>query len=266
MLAAFVDGLFVSTNAGNTFAAVALPSWPAGNLARLAVDRVKSVPTVAFAFAVKGAGAHLWRRVGATWTKLTTPAGLNINQAWYDWYVAASPNNQNQVYVGAIDAYRGSVSGSTVSWTDITTQGNNSIHPDQHCLTFAPNNPQVIYAGNDGGIFRLGNSGATWTALNKGLGITEIEYMASDPTTWKWLMAGTQDNGTIRFTGQPFGTTSPMATEAIVGSINLIRISCITRSTECPSSVQLTRETPGPGSRRRQEEGRCSTRRSRYPG
>ena len=201
MLAAFVDGLFVSTNAGNTFAAVALPSWPAGNLARLAVDRVKSVPTVAFAFAAKGAGAHLWRRVGATWTKLTTPAGLNINQAWYDWYVAASPNNQNQVYVGAIDAYRGSVSGSTVSWTDITTQGNNSIHPDQHCLTFAPNNPQVIYAGNDGGIFRSGNSGATWTALNKGLGITEIEYMASDPTTWKWLMAGTQDNGTIRFTG-----------------------------------------------------------------
>ena len=129
--------------------------------ARLAVDRVKSVPTVAFAFAAKGAGAHLWRRVGATWIKLTTPAGLNINQAWYDWYVAASPNNQNQVYVGAIDAYRGSVSGSTVSWTDITTRGNNSIHPDQHCLTFAPNNPQVVYAGNDGGIFRSGNSGAT---------------------------------------------------------------------------------------------------------
>ena len=24
---------------------------------------------------------------------------------------------------------------------------------------------------------------------------------ASDPNTWKWLMAGTQDNGTIRYTG-----------------------------------------------------------------
>jgi photosystem II stability/assembly factor-like uncharacterized protein len=109
--------------------------------------------------------------------------------------------NQNQVYIGAIDGYRGTVSGSTGTWANITTQGNNSIHPDQHCLTFAPNNPQVIYAGNDGGIFRSGNSGATWTALNKGLGITEIEYLASDPNTWKWLMAGTQDNGTIRFTG-----------------------------------------------------------------
>ena len=28
-----------------------------------------------------------------------------------------------------------------------------------------------------------------------------MEYLAGDPNTWKWLMAGTQDNGTIRFTG-----------------------------------------------------------------
>ena len=201
ILAAFADGLFVSTNGANTFAAVTLASWPAGNLARLAVDCVKTAPTVAYAFAAKGAAAHLWRRAGGIWTKITTPAGLNVTQAWYDWYVAATPNNQNQVYIGAIDALRGSVSGSTATWTNITTQGNNSIHPDQHCLTFAPNNPQVIYAGNDGGIFRSGNSGATWTARNKGLGITEIEYLGSDPNTWKWLMAGTQDNGTIRYTG-----------------------------------------------------------------
>ena len=202
ILAAFADGLFVSANAGNTFAAVALPSWPAGSLARLAVDRVNTAPTVAYVFAAKGSAGHLWRRAGATWTKITSlPASLNINQAWYDWYVAATPNNQNQVYIGAIDAYRGTVSGSTGTWTNITTQGNNSIHPDQHCLTFSPNNPQIIYAGNDGGIFRSANSGATWTALNKGLGITEIEYLASDPNMWKWLMGGTQDNGTIRYTG-----------------------------------------------------------------
>ena len=31
--------------------------------------------------------------------------------------------------------------------------------------------------------------------------ITEIEYMAGDPATSNWLMAGTQDNGTLRYTG-----------------------------------------------------------------
>ena len=75
ILAAFADGLFVSINAGNSFTAVALPSWPAGNLARLAVDHVRSAPAVAYAFAAKGSGAHLWRRVGTAWTKIASADG-----------------------------------------------------------------------------------------------------------------------------------------------------------------------------------------------
>jgi hypothetical protein len=202
LLVAFQDGLFVSTNGGNTFAAVTLPSTPGASWTRLAVDRVTVAPDVAYAFGAAGGGAHLWRRSGTAWTKITSvPSTLNLNQAWYDWYVVATPDKNNQVYIGAIDTLRGDLSGSTWSWTNITTQGANSIHPDQHCLTFVPGNSKVIYAGNDGGIYRSTNSGSTWVALNKGLAITEIEYMASDPNTSKWLMAGTQDNGTIRFTG-----------------------------------------------------------------
>ena len=201
ILATFADGLFVSTNGGNSFAPVALPSAPAGAWARLAVDRVMTSPDVAYVFGAAGTAAHLWRRTGTTWKKITPLPTLNVNQAWYDWYVAAAPNSAGRVYLGAIDTVRGTLSGSTWSWTNVTTQGSNSIHPDQHCLTFSPGNSNIIYASNDGGIFRSANSGANWTALNKGLGISEIEYLASDPNTWKWLMAGTQDNGTIRYTG-----------------------------------------------------------------
>jgi hypothetical protein len=201
ILAAFQDGLFISTNNGTIFAAVSLPANPAGSFNRLAVDRVKTAPTVAYAFGAKGATPLLWRRTGAVWTKITTLPAVSTGQAWYDWYVAATPNNQNEVYLGEISGFRGNLSGVTWTWTPIVTNGNNSIHPDQHCLTFAPNNTNVIYAGNDGGIYRSANKGATWTALCKGLGITEIEYMASNPNTWQWLLAGTQDNGTIRFTG-----------------------------------------------------------------
>jgi hypothetical protein len=50
ILAAFADGLFVSTNAGNTFSAVTLPSTPTGTWVRLAVDRVKTSPEVAYVF------------------------------------------------------------------------------------------------------------------------------------------------------------------------------------------------------------------------
>jgi photosystem II stability/assembly factor-like uncharacterized protein len=201
ILATFADGLFASTNSGGSFNAVALPSAPTAGWSRLAVDRVMSAPDIAYVFGAAGTAAHLWRRSGTAWTKITTLPVLNINQAWYDWYVAVPPDNKGQVFLGAIDGYRGALSGTAWRFTDITTQGANSIHPDQHCLTFAPGNSKVIYAGNDGGIFRSSNSGASWTALNKGLGISEVEYLAGDPHTWKWLMAGTQDNGTIRFTG-----------------------------------------------------------------
>jgi hypothetical protein len=201
ILAAFADGLFVSTNQGSSFTPVALPRAPTAAWARLAVDRVTTAPDIAYVFGAAGTAAHLWRRSGTTWTKITSLPALSINQAWYDWYVAATPDKKGQVFLGAIDTFRGDLSGTTWSWTNITSQGANSIHPDQHCLTFAPDNSRLIYAGNDGGIYRSASSGAAWKELNKGLGITEIEFLGSDPNTWKWLMAGTQDNGTIRFTG-----------------------------------------------------------------
>jgi len=201
LLATFADGLFVSTNAGNSFAAVPLPAGPTAPWVRLAVDRVAAAPDVSYVFGAKGSTPYLWRRSGTIWTKITSVPAMNVTQAWYDWYVAAAPDDRGRVYLGAIDGYRGTLSGSTWTWKDITTQGSNSIHPDQHCLTFSPGNSQIIYAGNDGGIFRSADRGATWRPLNRGLGITEMEYLAGDPTTWKWLMAGTQDNGTIRFTG-----------------------------------------------------------------
>jgi len=102
-------------------------------------------------------------------------------QAWYDWYVAATPDNENQVYVGAIDLFRLDFDGSNWDWTNISTQDGNSIHPDQHCLAFSPGDSRIIYVGSDGGIFQSTNSGATWNALNAGLGITEIEYLAAGP-------------------------------------------------------------------------------------
>ena len=203
ILAAFPDGLFVSTNGGSSFTKVNLPSAPTGSTPfdRIAVDRVASSPDIAYAFGAVGSTAYFWRRSGTTWSKLSTPSGLNLNQAWYDWYVAAPPDNPHEVFLGAIDGYRGNWSGSDFKWTDITTHDEHSIHPDQHCLAFSPQNSKILFAGCDGGLYRSRTNGTTWEALNNGLDITEIEYMASDPTTSAWLMAGTQDNGTIRYTG-----------------------------------------------------------------
>lgn len=214
VLVAFSDGLFVSTNSGTSLTKVALPTQPLSAWSRLGVDRVTNSPDVAYVFGAAGNSAHFWRRKGTTWKKhvlppvnlnpnIYDPSKLEIGQAQYDWCVAAPPTKSDEVYVGAIDTFRGrlNAAGTTWTWKNVTTQGSNSIHPDQHCLVFAPNQAAIIYAGNDGGVYRSANSGANWTAKNRGLGICEIEYLGSDPTNWELVIAGTQDNGTIRHNG-----------------------------------------------------------------
>jgi photosystem II stability/assembly factor-like uncharacterized protein len=201
MLATFADGLFISTSGGRKFSAVKLPSAPAASWVRLAVGRVTSQPDVVYVFGATTTAAHLWRRKLGAWTKITPLPEIDIKQSDYDWYVAVPPDDPGRVYLGAIDAYRGTLAGTKWTWTSITKRGDNSIHPDQHCLSFAPGNSKILYAGCDGGVFRSGDGGASWSARNSGLGITEIEYLAVDPDTSGWVMAGTQDNGTLLFTG-----------------------------------------------------------------
>ena len=202
ILAACRDGLFRSTDGGTTWAAVALPG-STGSFDRIAVSIAPSNPSVAYAWASQGGTPKLWRRSGRAWAAVTLPSGgVATNQAWYDWYVAAAPDIDTEVYIGAIDAYRGDLSGTTWTWTDISSKSSGqSIHPDQHAIAFEPGNPNMIYAGNDGGLYKSPDRGITWQSCNNGLTITEFEYIAQNVGSSRWVMGGTQDNGTDRWTG-----------------------------------------------------------------
>jgi len=203
VLAACAVGLMRSTDGGTTWTSVPLPGG-AAQYQRLSVCHAPSNPGVAYVFGVDGAGtAHLWRRgtAGGAFTQETLPPGLQVNQGWYDWFLAVKPNDPAVVYVGAIDVHRGvRGSGGGWSWANISTRtgSGDSIHPDQHALAFDPVDPAVIYVGNDGGLFRSPNEGGKWISLNPGLGITEFEYMAQNPADAAWILGGTQDNGTLR--------------------------------------------------------------------
>ena len=203
VLAACQDGLFRSTNGGTTWAAVALPAAPA-SWDRLAVDHARSNPAVAYAFGTSGGTGRLYRRNAAgAWQAVALPAGLDVSQAWYDWFVGAAIDRDGEVYLGAIEAYRGNLSGTTWTWVTISNKAGDDIHPDQHAIAFDQSNPGTLYIGCDGGLFRSPNRGTNWVALNRGLGIAEIEYVAHDPGSSRWLIGGTQDNGSVRWTGNP---------------------------------------------------------------
>lgn len=211
ILAASIDGVQRSTDGGTTWAAVALPGAPT-SYTRVAVAIAPTDPTVAYAWA---AGApytfsgtnptpYLWRRAGGTWTAQGAPPGAATGQAWYDWFLAIAPDNANQIFCGAISVHRGTLAGTTWTWLDIATKtSGDSIHPDSHAIAFEPGNPNTIYVGNDGGLFQSPDRGVTWVHRNNGLVISEFEYIALNFGTSRWLIGGTQDNGSDRWQGSP---------------------------------------------------------------
>jgi hypothetical protein len=119
--------------------------------------------------------------------------------------MAISPVNPSILYWGAVTLYKGIRGASGWTWRNISSRNSgDSIHPDQHHLAFDPSDPNVLYACNDGGIFRSPDGGTSWTSLNRGLSITEFEFLIHLESDDNWLIGGTQDNGTV---GNPVNGT-----------------------------------------------------------
>jgi hypothetical protein len=202
IMAGCSDGVYRSTNNGTTWIAATLPGAPTA-WDRLAVAIAPSSPTIAYAWGARAGVPYLYRRSGGNWTQVPSPPGVATGQAWYDWYVAVAPDRDTQVYCGAIEIHRGDLAGATWTWRNLSNKGTSgdSIHPDQHSIAFEPGRPDTVYAGNDGGVFRSDDRGITWTHCNNGLQVSEFEYITQDWGAVRWLLGGTQDNGTNRWLG-----------------------------------------------------------------
>jgi len=203
ILAACQNGIYQWAGAGQPWRRVALPvpvNEPAA-WTRLAVAHAPSNPAVAYALGTypvddSHTSVFLFQRSESGWRTISLPPELAVQQATYDWCIAVDPQVENRVYVGAIALHKGEFSSPMWRWSIP-----DGLHADQHAIVCDHRTPGVIYVGNDGGLFRSADHGTTWAALNNGLAITEIEFIAQDPNSPDWILAGTQDNGTIRYTG-----------------------------------------------------------------
>ncbi len=159
-------------------------------------------------------GIILSTNAGATWTVRTEPVDadggipatdFSRGQAWYDLCIAVSPTNRDHVFVGGIDLFKSTNGCNT--WQQISHWyggfGFQEVHADQHWIYFEPGNPDVIYFGNDGGIYRTTNGTAaipTITQKNSGYNVTQFYACASGPIAGSnYFLAGAQDNGSQQF-------------------------------------------------------------------
>jgi photosystem II stability/assembly factor-like uncharacterized protein len=133
---------------------------------------------------------------GATWSApLAGGTNFCANQCFYDIAVAAHPTVADTVHLG----------GSPILVHARSTDGGNTfqqfaagLHVDTHAIEYAPSDPNIIYFGSDGGIWRSTDEGQTWTARNNDdYHATQFQSIAIHPTDPQFLLGGTQDNGTL---------------------------------------------------------------------
>ncbi|MFH1419953.1 MAG: hypothetical protein ABII12_16895, partial [Planctomycetota bacterium] len=146
------------------------------------------------------------------------------SQGWYDNIIAVDPVDPTIVWVGGINVFRSDDGGQTFGLAGywfyylMDPPPPTQIHPDQHAIVFHPDydgtTNQVVYVGNDGGLFRTTNARAAtsqeecpigpdpgpppdivWENMNNGYGVTQF-YHGDSARDADMFVGGAQDNGT----------------------------------------------------------------------
>ena len=126
---------------------------------------------------------------GEKWMKMNDERKLR-QRAWYYTRLYADPKNADQVYVLNVQFWRSKDGGKT--YEDIDTP-----HGDHHDLWIAPEDPQRMIVGDDGGAQVSFSGGAEWsTYLNQP---TSQFYRVTTDNTFPYrIYGGQQDNSTVR--------------------------------------------------------------------
>jgi hypothetical protein len=135
---------------------------------------------------------------GLTWVKQLGGGGFCGGQCFYDISIESDPSDPNIVHLG------GSAQGTCSRVQARSTNGGASflrndtgLHADTHATVVSRSNPNIVYTGSDGGIWRSTNKGVTWTSLNNpGYSATQFQGLDVHATDRFFSLGGTQDNGT----------------------------------------------------------------------
>jgi len=141
---------------------------------------------------------------GDSWTKITD-IGMGNVMGLYAHYVRVNPVNEQKIF--RTEQYYGysedggisyTISENIYGWLEDST----IMHVDHHAFTNHPDDPEMFYAGNDGGVYRTFDGGKTFQDLNNGYVTTQFYAGFSSSDSDPGLaIGGTQDNGTLQFSG-----------------------------------------------------------------
>lgn len=132
---------------------------------------------------------------GKTWRKINSERKLR-QRAWYYTRIYADPQNADIVYVLNVRFHRSKDGGK--SFESISTP-----HGDHHDLWIAPEDPQRMIIGDDGGAQVSLNGGESWSTYHNQATAQFYRVVTDNHFPYR-IYGGQQDNSTVRISSRSY--------------------------------------------------------------
>jgi photosystem II stability/assembly factor-like uncharacterized protein len=190
------SGPYKSVDGGSTWTELT-SGLPAGMKGRIGLavspsrhDRVWAIVEA------KDGGVFRSDNAGATWQRTNGDSSVR-ERAWYYSHIIADPEDADTVYVPTLEINK-SIDGGR------TFQAVHAAHSDNHGLWIAPDDPQRMINGNDGGAAISSNGGRTWTTeQNQPTG--QFYHVITDSQFPYRVYGAQQDNTTVSIPSRTAG-------------------------------------------------------------
>ena len=199
------SGLFKSTDGGDHWTELTsannkgMPEKPYG---RIAVAVAPGKPNVVYAN-IESKKSALFRSDdgGSTWNKLDASQYMTW-RSFYFGNLIVDPKDENKLFKPDLILLLSSNGGKSFS------RASGGAHGDFHDVWINPNNPQIIFAGDDGGLWYSVDGGSRWNR-EFNLPVSQFYHVSVDNSDPYHVYGGLQDNSSwVGDSSYPGGVTN----------------------------------------------------------
>lgn len=217
-------GLYRTQDGGVTWEKMNLRGESFTFKGKMRLGMAPSQPDIVYASIGVENGAIFTNDPRAHWLVKTTDSGeswstvssVNVSgiQGWYAHHVAVNPTNPEEIWAAGQSFVPWFSTNGGVTLIPARNLGmfnsdpvNNQFqisgtHADFHDIVYQPDNPQIIYFANDGGVFRTSNGGKTIINCNIGYQTTQFyNGVTSSFSDSLMTIGGLQDNNSAIYEG-----------------------------------------------------------------
>jgi photosystem II stability/assembly factor-like uncharacterized protein len=182
-------GILKSTDGGETWKELTRnPGLPKGLLGNIGLSISRSKPARVWAIVeADSGGVFVSDDAGDHWRRVNDERKLR-QRAWYYSRIYADPRDTNTVYVSNVRLQKSTDGGRSFKPV-------RSPHGDSHDLWIAPDDPQRMIEGNDGGANVTRNGGKSWTS--QAFATAQFYHVATTNHFPYKVCGAQQDNSTL---------------------------------------------------------------------